>query len=72
MTAVKEHDPAQGTILTGAPTRRLTDEEIRRGLAALARARAFREQLRAQRGGETLPSSAGLIRAAREERSERL
>ena len=32
VAAKEEHEPARGTILTGVPTRRLTDEEIRRGL----------------------------------------
>jgi excisionase family DNA binding protein len=72
VTRMKEQQPTQGTILTKAPTRRLTDEEIKRGLAALAEARAFREQLLAERDGKPLPSSADLIREEREERSKRL
>jgi hypothetical protein len=69
---MKEHESTRGTVLTKAPTRRLTDAEIKRGPAALAEARAFREQLRAERGGDPLPSSAELIREEREERSKRL
>ena len=71
---MKQPEPTRGAflILTKVPARRLTNEEIRRGLAALAQARAFRERLLAQRGGNVLPSSAELIREEREERSERL
>jgi excisionase family DNA binding protein len=72
VTRAKGQQNARGTVLTEAPTRRLTEDEIERGLAALADARAFRAQLLAERGGEPLPSSAALIRGEREERSRRL
>lgn len=39
---------------------------------ALARARAVRAAILAERGGVPLPDSAGLIRAAREERDDEL
>jgi excisionase family DNA binding protein len=72
VTRMKGQASTQGPVLTRAPARRLTDAEIKRGLAALAEARAFRERLRAERGGEPLPSSADVIRDEREERSRRL
>lgn len=71
VTDMKERQPDQYTILTGLPTQPLTDEEVSRGLAALARARAFREQLRAERGGGPAPDSTAIVREAREERSQR-
>lgn len=46
----------------------LTEEEIRRGLAAMDAARELREQMRAERGGRPLPSSWPLIREEREKR----
>jgi prevent-host-death family protein len=43
-----------------------------RGLAAIARARALREAILADRNGELLPDSADLIREMREERTDDL
>jgi hypothetical protein len=57
-------------ILTEAPTRPLTDEEVGRGLAALAQLRAFREQLRDRRWRRAEPSDEELIRQEREERAQ--
>jgi excisionase family DNA binding protein len=65
-------EPSRGTILTEAPTRRLTDEEISQGLAALERLRAFREELAARHPGPIVPSAEELIREEREARSKRL
>jgi excisionase family DNA binding protein len=67
----KAPEPPRGTILTEAPTRGLTDEEISQGLAALERLRAFREELAARHPGPIVPSSEELIREEREERSKR-
>ncbi len=50
----------------------LTDEQARQALAAAAAAQAFRARLLAKRGGQPFDASWPLIRAAREERSERL
>ena len=71
-TPTKEQEITEGTFLTKTPTRRLTEEEIERGLAALKRLRAFREEIAARLGGPLRPSSEELIRQEREERSERL
>ena len=43
-----------------------------RGLAALGRARALREAILAERGGEYLPDSADVIRELCEERTDEL
>jgi prevent-host-death family protein len=51
---------------------RQADTARERGLAALARARALRESILAERGGEYLPESAGLIDEMREERDDEL
>jgi excisionase family DNA binding protein len=72
VTPLEEQESAEGTVPTKVPTRRLTEEEIERGLAALERLRAFREEIAARHGGPLRPSSEELIRRAREERSERL
>jgi excisionase family DNA binding protein len=69
---MKEHERTRGTVLTTAPARRPTDEEIGRALAALERLRAFREALAARHPGPIVPSSEELIREEREERSKRL
>ena len=50
------------------PIPRLTEEEAKRALAALERAREFRQRLFAKRGGVVFPESWPLIREAREER----
>lgn len=46
----------------------LTEEEIKRGLAAMDSARELRQRMRADRGGRPLPSSWKLIRKEREKR----
>ncbi len=43
-----------------------------RGLEALGRASALREAILAERGGEYLPDSAGLLREMRQERDDEL
>ena|SRR5579885_2323538 len=47
--------------------RRLTEEEVRRGLAAVERARQHMAEMRAARGGQPLDESWPIIRAARED-----
>jgi excisionase family DNA binding protein len=75
VTRVEERESPPGTIVTDvteSPARRLTEDEIRRGLAALKRLRVFREELAARHPGPVGPSSEELIREEREERSRRL
>jgi excisionase family DNA binding protein len=55
-----------------AAIRPLTDEEVERGLAALAAAEELISRQRAMRGGQPYDESWPLIRAAREERSKQL
>lgn len=50
----------------------LTDEEVARGLAALAQARALGERMLAKRKGRPFPDSTPLIRKARADRSKQL
>ena len=52
--------------------RRLTDKEVQQGLAAMQQAEHLREEMRARRGGVTMPESWELIREARQERDEQL
>jgi excisionase family DNA binding protein len=52
--------------------RRLTDQEVQQGLAAMKEAARLREEMRARRGGATMPESWALIREAREERDAQL
>lgn len=52
--------------------RKLTAEEVRRGLEALARARRLREKITARRGGELFPSSWETLNEMRDERSRQL
>lgn len=68
VTAVKETHPLpmQTTI------RPLSDEEVRRGLAALKRSRELTARMLAERGGRPFDASWPLIREAREERSEQV
>jgi len=51
---------------------RAYDTTQTRQLAALARARAVREEILAERGGVLLPDSAEMIRSGREERDDEL
>lgn len=67
---MKEHDQAH--VRVPSVPRRVTDGEVKRGLAALAQARLFTAQMQQRRGGQLLPSSADLIRQEREERSNQL
>lgn len=50
----------------------LTDEEVARGLAALAQARALGERMLAKRKGHPLPDSTPLIQKARADRTKQL
>jgi len=52
--------------------RRLTDDEVRRGLEALGRSRALRAAILARRGGRELPESWPTIRRQRTSRSRQL
>jgi excisionase family DNA binding protein len=52
--------------------RKLTDDEIKEALAAVAAARELREELLRKRGGVPFPSSWQLIREMRDERTEQL
>lgn len=52
--------------------RKLTPEEVERGLAALERAQQHRQELMAQRGGVPFPNSVDIIREMREERTRQL
>ena len=55
-----------------ATIRPLTDEQQRRMLAAVEASREFQAELLAKRGGKPFDESWPLIRASREDRSERL
>jgi hypothetical protein len=57
---------------TIAPIRSLTDKEKRQALEALKEARALRQAILKRRKGKPTPSSAPLIRQAREEYTEGL
>jgi excisionase family DNA binding protein len=65
-------EQVQDTTQTRPPKWPLTHEEITRGLEALKRLRAFREEIAARLDGRTFPASEELIREEREERSKRL
>jgi excisionase family DNA binding protein len=54
------------------PSRPLTNEEVRQGLAALKEADAVIEAIRERRGGQPLDSSVPLIHRARETRAKHL
>ncbi len=54
------------------PGRRLTDEEVQRGLAALERARRSTQEQLARRGGVPYSSSVDLINEVRQEMTDRL
>jgi excisionase family DNA binding protein len=69
--ALKDAQPIPMHALP-ATIRPLTDEEQQRALAAVAASREFQARLLAKRGGEPFDESWPLIRASREERSERL
>ena len=71
VTAAQETEsaPIHNSLATIRP---LTDEQQQQALAAMTAAQAFRSRLLAQRGGEPFDESWPLIRAARDERSERL
>lgn len=56
------HGLADEDELERIKRRKLTPEEVRRGLAALERARQHRKALLAQRGGVPFPDSAEIIR----------
>jgi hypothetical protein len=57
---------------TRRSVRRLTDAEVAAALAAMKQAQHFREAMQAQHGGRVLPESWPDIRAAREERADRV
>ena len=63
--------PVPGRVLTGPRTTALTDDEVKRRLAALERATAFRGAQLANRAGIPFSSSTELIRQTREELSDR-
>lgn len=52
--------------------RRLTDEEVAQDLAALKRAAASAERLRARNGGRLIPCSVPIVHEMREERTRQL
>ncbi|MGH2617424.1 MAG: helix-turn-helix domain-containing protein [Thermomicrobiales bacterium] len=52
--------------------RRLTPEEIQRGLEALERARVLREEITARRGGKPFPPSWEILNELRDERTRQL
>lgn len=52
--------------------RKLTDEEVERGLAAMDRAERHAKELLAARGGELFPDSAEVIHRMRQERTRQL
>ena len=68
VTPVTETQP----IPLPSAIRPLTDDEVRRGLATLQRSRNRTAQMVAERGGQPFDASWPLIRAARDERSERV
>ena len=59
-------------ISTALTFRPLTEEQAQRGLEALQQARELGQRILARTGGKPLSSSAPLIRAAREARSQQL
>ncbi len=59
-------------LVTPITVRPPTEEEVRRGLAALEAAEALGERILARRGGQPLEESWPMIREAREERSKQL
>ena len=63
---------ASVTDAADLPSRRLTDEEVQRGLAALERASATRASILASRGGVPLSSSVEIINEIRQEMTDRL
>jgi hypothetical protein len=61
---MSEHEAASEVEI-----RRLTDDEVRRGLETLERSRALRAAMLARRGGRELPESWPTIRRQRSIRS---
>lgn len=57
---------------TQIPARRLSDEEVQHARVAIEEARQLRQAILKRRKGKLVPSSAALIRRAREERSREL
>jgi excisionase family DNA binding protein len=66
---MKEEEPNTTPIQPGSAL--LSDDEVRRGFAALQQAKASRAQQLARRGGKPLSSSVELIHQVREELSAR-
>ncbi len=66
--------PQEATVPADAslPSRKLTDEEVQRGLAALERARRSTQEQLARRGGVPYSSSVELIKETRQEMTDRL
>lgn len=72
VSRMKEQESAPTPVQLQTAIRPLTAEEIQRGLAALQRSQEITARMRAERGGQPFDESWPLIRAAREERDQRL
>ena len=68
---VTEREPHAGRTLQ-TTIRPLTEAEVQRGLAALARSQELTTRMLAERGGKPFAPSWPLIREAREERAEQV
>lgn len=66
------HDTAEGDDLERIRRRKLTDEEVERGLAAMDRAERHAKELQDARGGELFPDSSEVIHRMRQERTRQL